>query len=149
MNEPHYERTNPHGEGTDLHLSQYGSGIGQEFCRYWFQLKPGCIFLASGEGKRVFVGFMDIYSVVIFLCPLNIEDGMIWSRISMDMHMELDLSCQNPNKSRIQIQTNMKDDVPLWLIVDYHHFTWGGTGRGLLLVSPHNPTSEMIFLLSV
>jgi len=39
----------------------------------------------------------------------------------------------------------MKDGVPLWLIVD---FTWSGANRGLLLVSAHNPTSEMIFLLS-
>jgi hypothetical protein len=33
-----------------------------------------------------------------------------------------------------------------WLIVD---FTWAGTNREQLLVSTHNPTSEMIFLLRV
>jgi hypothetical protein len=46
---------------------------GQEFCRYWFQLKPGCIFLGVLEREAGLCGFMDIYSVVIFLCPLNIE----------------------------------------------------------------------------
>ena len=58
------------------------------------------------EGEAGLCGFMDIYSAVIFLCPLNIEDGMIWSRISMDMHMELDLikiqAIKNKNSNKYE-----------------------------------------------